>query len=178
MRNESNRNPKHMRKVRIDYAMGAALLVLAARDLLPSLVHGAAVGALLVLLAIHLWQHRTWFKALGRGKWNQKRLVKTACIGTATVALIACAALGFSISPEASAAAAAGSLVENALPHHVLGYVTVAACALHALTCARRQHARSDRGAFGRSGAHRSRPTAHRGAPQGRRNHLHSRPSA
>lgn len=51
---------------------------------------------LCILLAIHVYQHRKWFAALGRGKWTRKRVIRMLPIGAAALLLIGIV-LGFLI---------------------------------------------------------------------------------
>lgn len=147
-------------KIIIDWILGALLVVQVLFQFTPRIVHCVAGIALVILLVIHIWQHRTWFKALNRGKWNRKRIVKTISVVLVVAFLVTTIVLGFSIpdSPGGyngyhggqgghggfgnhndfgthSVGGHHGSgpdlLGNRAQPHHFLGYVTAAVCLFH-----------------------------------------------
>ena len=66
------------------------------------MVHRILGIALCILVAIHLWQHRKWFKALLRGKWSRKRTVRTVSVLVAALMIVGLV-LGFVVPSGSSA---------------------------------------------------------------------------
>lgn len=98
---------------------------------IPDEVHevmGVLFGAALI---VHIVQHRTWFAALGKGKWSAVRVVDAAVI--ACLLLCACAMLvsGLAMSGWAVDAEVRGSGIARAV-HLPLVHIGFCLLALHA----------------------------------------------
>lgn len=107
-------------------------------------VHRILGITLCVLVVIHLWQHRSWFKALVRGKWTHKRMVRTASIAVA-VLMIAGLASGFFVPSVSSGAALFVNPTGTEFTHHVLAIAGSIGVAIHVIVQFRNQLARKRR---------------------------------
>lgn len=96
MNHRAGRRPTKARRQKhgVDIAMGALFAILACPVQPPQAIHVGLGLLFLTLLGIHVYQHRPWLKALGRGRWPTKRRRATALIGGAALALALCVALG------------------------------------------------------------------------------------
>lgn len=103
------------------------------------MVHRVLGIALCILVAIHLWQHRKWFKALLRGKWSRKRTVRTVSVLLAALMIVG-SVLGFFV-PSGSLS---GGLFANPtgmeFAHHVLAIAGSIGVAIHVFVQFRKQH--------------------------------------
>ena len=116
------------------------LVVLQFADLgAPIMVHRILGIVLCVLVIIHLWQHRKWFKALARGKWSRKRKVRTASAlvaGTMIVGLIS----GFFVPNISSMVEMFANINAATLLHPLLSIVGSIGVAIHVAVQVRKQH--------------------------------------
>lgn len=83
------------------------------------MVHRVLGIALCILVAIHLWQHRKWFKALLRGKWSRKRAVRAVSVLAAALMIMGLAS-GFFVPSGSSARGLFMNPTGMELAHHVL----------------------------------------------------------
>lgn len=138
---------KRMKKhsyLHLDAAM-IVLIVLQFFDLgMRIVVHRILGIALCVLVVIHLWQHRSWFKALVRGKWTHKRMTRTASIAVA-VLMIAGLTSGFFVPSVSSSAALFANSTGMEFTHHVLAIAGSIGVAIHMIVQFRNQLARKRR---------------------------------
>lgn len=88
---------------------------------------------LCVLLAVHVYQHKKWFVAFGRGKWTRKRIARMLSIGAAVLLLIGIV-LGFLI-PSGGEGVHAGFRVDSRAHaidlHHVFVIVGTLGVVFH-----------------------------------------------
>lgn len=130
-------SPAKRRKIIIDVLLGLSVIALLTSEHLRPVFHRWEAIAFIALIAVHLWQHRNWFKALPRGAWPLKRKVSAAIslIPGALTAIVV--ALGYLV-PRSMAAYAAQGFFGIAQVHHVLGYGLAVLFFAHALCHARR----------------------------------------
>lgn len=107
-------------------------------------VHRILGIALCVLVVIHLWQHRSWFKALVRGKWTHKRIVRSASIAVA-VLMIAGLVSGFFVPSISSGSALFANPTGMEFTHHALAIAGSIGVAIHVIVQFRNQLARKRR---------------------------------
>ena len=103
------------------------------------MVHRVLGITLCILVAIHLWQHRKWFKALLRGKWSRKRTVRTVSVLAAALMIVGLV-LGFFVPSSSSARGLFANLTGMELAHHVLAIVGSIGVAIHVFVQFRKQH--------------------------------------
>lgn len=101
---------------------------------------------LLTLIGIHLYQHRRWFKALVKGRWNCKRFRKTALTALLTAAILLVIGSGLmllsnyemnfiDIAQESIAQLAQdNAFLVSSQFHHLLGRIGFLLCIAHSLT--------------------------------------------
>lgn len=114
-------SPAKRRKIIIDVLLGLSVIALLTSEHLRPVFHRWEAIAFIALIAVHLWQHRNWFKALPKGAWPLKRKISAAIslIPGALTAIVV--ALGYLV-PRSMAAYAAQGFFGIAQVHHVLGY--------------------------------------------------------
>lgn len=123
----------------LDAAM-IVLIVLQFFDLgMRVMVHRVLGIALCILVAIHLWQHRKWFKALLRGKWSRKRTVRTVSVLVAALMIVGLV-LGFFVPSGSSARGLFANPTGMELAHHVLVIAGSIGVAIHVFVQFRKQH--------------------------------------
>ena len=121
-------------------AVMIVLIVLQFFDLgMRVMVHRVLGIALCILVAIHLWQHRKWFKALLRGKWSRKRIVRTASVLVAALMVIGLV-LGFFVPSGSSMRGLFANPTGMELAHHVLAIAGSIGIAIHILVQFRKQN--------------------------------------
>lgn len=108
------------------------------------MVHRILGIALCILVVIHLWQHRKWFKALLRGKWSRKRTVKTVSVLAAALMIVGLV-LGFFVPSSSSARGLFANLTGMELVHHVLAIAGSIGVAIHVFVQFRKQLVRGQR---------------------------------
>lgn len=114
-------SPAKRRKIIIDVLLGLSVIALLTSEHLRPVFHRWEAIAFITLIAVHLWQHRNWFKALPKGAWPLKRKASAAIslIPGALTAIVV--VLGYLV-PRSMAAYAAQGFFGIAQVHHVLGY--------------------------------------------------------
>ena len=108
------------------------------------MVHRTLGIALCILVVIHLWQHRKWFKALLRGKWSRKRTVRTVSVLAAALMIVGLV-LGFFVPSSSSARGLFANLTGMELAHHVLAIAGSIGVAIHVFVQFRKQLVRGQR---------------------------------
>lgn len=101
---------------------------------------------LLTLIGIHLYQHRRWFKALVKGRWNSKRFRKTALTALLAVAVLLVIGSGLFLlsnyemnivvlAQESIAQLAQdNAFLVSSQFHHLLGRIGFLLCIVHSVT--------------------------------------------
>lgn len=130
-------SPTKRRKIIIDVLLGLSVIALLTSEHLRPVFHRWEAIAFIALIAVHLCQHRNWFKALPKGTWPLKRKISAAIslIPGALTAIVV--ALGYLV-PRSMAAYAAQGFFGIAQVHHVLGYGLAVLFFAHAFYHARR----------------------------------------
>lgn len=108
------------------------------------MVHRVLGIALCILVVIHLWQHRKWFKALLRGKWSRKRTVR-AVSALAAALMIMGLASGFFVPSGSSARGLFANPTGIELAHHMLAIAGSIGVAIHVFVQFRKQLVRGQR---------------------------------
>lgn len=128
----------------LDAAM-IVLIVLQFFDLgMRVMVHRVLGIVLCILVAIHLWQHRKWFKALLRGKWSRKRAVRAVSVLAAALMIMGLAS-GFFVPSGSSASGLFANPTGMELAHHVLAIAGSIGVAIHVFVQFRKQLVRGQR---------------------------------
>lgn len=128
----------------LDAAM-IVLIVLQFFDLgMRVMVHRVLGIVLCILVAIHLWQHRKWFKALLRGKWSRKRAVRAVSVLAAALMIMGLAS-GFFVPSDSSARGLFANSTGMELAHHVLVIAGSIGVAIHVFVQFRKQLVRGQR---------------------------------
>lgn len=102
------------------------------------MVHRVLGIALCILVAIHLWQHRKWFKALLRGKWSRKRAVRAVSVLAAALMIMGLAS-GFFVPSGSSARGLFMNPTGMELAHHVLAIAGSIGVVIHIFVQFRKQ---------------------------------------
>lgn len=108
------------------------------------MVHRVLGIALCILVAIHLWQHRKWFKALLRGKWSRKRAVRAVSVLAAALMIMGLAS-GFFVPSGSSARGLFTNPTGMELAHHVLAIAGSIGVVIHVFVQFRKQLFRGQR---------------------------------
>ena len=108
------------------------------------MVHRILGIALCILVVIHLWQHRKWFKALLRGKWSRKRTVRTVSVLAAALMIVGLV-LGFFVSSGSSARGLFANPTGIELAHHVFIIAGSIGVAIHVFVQFRKRLVRGQR---------------------------------
>lgn len=112
------------KRIGVDVLLGIISVSLLVSLHSPVAVHVALGVALLFALVAHIYQHRRWFGALGRGTWNRRRIYKT--VFSLSIAL-------FLLSSTVSGLV--GLFAEHGSLHHITGFIALFLCVVHPLVC-------------------------------------------
>ena len=129
---------KRIRCIAVDVLLGVALVLLLLAESLPDLAHRFSGILFTVLVVVHLFQHRSWFKALRRGRWNTKRKVSAVMNLSVGFAVLVIVIVGFTVPGAVSLYVQMGGLTGIAQVHHVFGYVVAALIVMHTVYNARK----------------------------------------
>ena len=126
-------SPRKHRMLWLDLAMGIVMLSMIRAEAFGNMAHRIGGIALCVMTTAHIWKHRTWFKALSRGRWTRRREAATAITILPGFLLIAALAIGFFVPGTVSQFDRIAGLTPIGRAHHLLAVVAVAAIAAHAV---------------------------------------------
>ena len=94
MARNSSRNLKTRQRLVIDGAMTLLTSMLMAYMLVGEFVHEVLGTAMAILLAMHLWLNRAWFRSMFRGRFTRRRAIQTLVICLAALCTMATVATG------------------------------------------------------------------------------------
>lgn len=126
-------SPRKRRMLWLDFAMGVAMVAMTQAEAFGDMTHRIGGLALCTMTAVHIWEHRAWFKALNRGRWTCKRKTVTAIVILPGCLLITALVLGFFVPGTVSQLNGEAGLTPIGRSHHLLAIISVIAIAVHAV---------------------------------------------
>lgn len=115
----------------VDAALGVLVWLQMLQQAMPGHVHEACGVLLAAVLVAHIVQHRRWFAALARGRWDAWRVLRTAVIAAALAALSASVVSGLAMSTASSTLGLGGTATARAV-HLPASHLAFCLLALHA----------------------------------------------
>ena len=98
MARSSSHNHKTRWKLAVDVLMTMLMPTLMAYMLVGEFAHEVLGTAMAILLAMHLWLNRAWFRSMLRGRFTPKRVIQALIICLAALCMIATVATGIATS--------------------------------------------------------------------------------
>lgn len=130
---ERNISQRKSRMLCLDLAMGIVMLAMTQAEAFGDMAHRIGGIALCAMVTTHIWEHRSWFKTLNRGRWTCRRKTVAAIVILPGCLLITALVLGFFVPGTVSQLNGEAGLTPIGRSHHLLTVISVVAIAVHAV---------------------------------------------